>query len=431
MAGGALVAGASALAACSSSSSGDASGRTTTDASVDAVAIVDAAVVDVPEPPWDGQTIQPGCTENGCIRSLSKTGSYVQSLLAGAAAKGETVENGVVIYAISYVSSGSVITGSLLVPDSTPPTAGFGVVVVNQFTTGLAAACAPSQGELAVGVASPGALHGFVTLVPDATSYGPAPYGAYLVGDVAGRAALDAARAAFHTSSVIGVPVARKAVIAGLSQGAHSTMAAAVQFPTYAPELPIRGFIAAEPPSHFASALQASVQAGDVPIPYDAMRLWSWQHFLHLSGGSVFADPYDAEAPTWFETQCVYQGATGAAGTLYGDFPDAASPVLSTEFLGYAQNNAWPGDWKTQNAASEQIPVGLKLPLVIYEGTADTTVLPANTNAYVAEIEEAGVKVDYRVEDGGTHGTTALSSFTVQQVAGGDAIAWIKQQLAD
>lgn len=437
----AVCGGAGGLAACSSSNATSDTTPPVHDAAIADVRledarvadVVEAALIDVPEPPWDGQTIQPGCMEDGCIRSLSviQNGAYSQADLQGVVAPSESVENGIVTYAISYMSDGTLITGTVVVPDSTPPSGGFAVVVMNQFTSGVAPACAPSQGLLAPAVSSPASLHGFVTLVPDATSYGPQPYGAYLVGPVAGRAALDGVRAAFHTSSVIGVPVARKAVIAGLSQGAFSTMAAAVQFPTYAPELEIRGFAAAEPPSHFATALQTSVAANNVAIPYDALRMWSWQHFLNLSGGQIFLAPYDTEAPNWFETQCVYQGSTGGSGTLDSDFPANASTVLSAEFLGYAKNNTWPKDWAAQNAASEQIPMGLKLPVVIYEGTDDTTVLPANTQAYVAELKAAGVNVDYRVEAGGTHGTTALSSFTVDQVADANAIAWIKQQLAN
>jgi acetyl esterase/lipase len=270
-----------------------------------------------------------------------------------------------------------------------------------------------------------------VTIVPDATSFGAEPYGAYLVGKVAGRAALDAARAAFHTTQALGVPIARKAVIAGLSQGAHSTMAAAAQLLQYSPHLEIRGFAAAEPPSHLAPSLQQAVQADRVNIVFDALRLWSWQSFFHLSGGGVFRPPYDTQAPQAFQSDCLYDGASGKPGTLAMQFPNDASTVLSDEFLGYAKNDAWPADWTAQNAASEQVPAGVKQPVVIYEGTADVTVLPANTQAYVDELKASGVAVDYRLEQGGTHGTTALSSFTVTQVAEADAEAWMKQQLAN
>jgi len=423
-----------AATACSSSHSdantpsGDASDAATdaADASADA-----PAYPDVPEPPWSGQTVEPGCTVDGCIHAFTKVTAYSQSTLAAFAAAGNTVENGVTVYSITYVSDGAEITGTVVVPDSPPPPGGYGVVVMNQFTSGAAPACAPSKGLLAIGVASPGALHGFVTIVPDATSYGPQPYGAYMVGKVSGRAALDGARAAFHTTQALGLPVARKAVIAGLSEGAHSTMAAAAQFLQYSPHLEIRGFAAAEPPSHLAAALQRSAQADDVNIVFDALRLWSWKHFLGLSGGAIFRAPYDTEAPQWFESDCEYDGASGSPGMLYTHFPNDVSTVLSDEFLGYAKSDAWPADWAAQNAASEEVPAGVKLPVVIYEGTADTTVLPSDAQAYVAELKAAGVAVDYRLETGGTHGTTALSSFTVQQVAGADAVAWIEQRLAN
>jgi S-formylglutathione hydrolase FrmB len=419
--------------ACSSSPASDNPPPSSDDASADAGdASTDApSYPDVPEPPWSGQTIEPGCTADGCIHAFTMGASYPQSVLSLAVATGNTVENGIVLYGITYVSDGAEITGTVAVPDSPPPAGGYGVVVMNQFTSGVAPACAPSKGELAIGVASAGALHGFVTIVPDATSYGPQPYSAYMVGKVAGRAALDAARAAFHTTQALGVPIARKAVIAGLSEGAHSTMAAAAQFLQYSPHLEIRGFAAAEPPSHMATALQASAQADSVNIVFDALRLWSWQHFLGLSGGGIFRAPYDTEAPQWFENDCEYDGASGSTGMLYTQFPNSVSTVLSDEFLGYAKNDAWPADWAAQNTASEEVPAGIKQPILIYEGTADTTVLPANTQAYVDELKAAGVAVDYRIEQGGTHGTTALSSFTVQQVAGADAVAWIKQQLAN
>jgi S-formylglutathione hydrolase FrmB len=375
-------------------------------------------------------TVEPGCTVDGCIHAFTKGASYAKSLLAAAAAPGNTVDNGITLYTITFVSDGTERTGMVVVPDSPPPAGGYGVVVLNQPTSGIAPACAPSMGGLGVGIASPAALNGFVTIVPDASSYAPQPYGAYLVGTVAGRTALDAARAAFHTTQALGVPVARKAVIAGLSEGGHSTMAAAVQMPRYAPHLEIRGFAAAEPPSHFASALQQSALADNVNILYDALRLWSWQHFFQLSGGGIFRAPYDVQAPQAFENDCLFDGATGADGMLSTAFPNSTSAVLSDEFLGYAEGDSWPADWASQYTASEEIPAGMKLPIVIYEGTADTTVLPANTQAYVDELRAAGIAVDYRVEPGGTHATTALSSFTIQQVAGADAVAWIEEQLA-
>jgi pimeloyl-ACP methyl ester carboxylesterase len=403
----------------------------------------DATPPPVPEPAWSGMTVEPGCTVNGCIHAFAYATAYTQYVAKKYAAPSFNVLNGFAQYTITYVSDGREITGTIFFPDSTPPAGGFSVVVVNQFTSGVGASCAPSVGQLAAGVAGVAALSGYVTLVPDATSYGTAPYGAYLWGKVAGRAALDGARAAFHTSQAFGQAIARKAVIAGLSQGAYSTMAAATEYPSYANELEIRGFAAAEPPSNFRSGANAALTSTTLNVVYDAMRLWSWQGDLMLSGGQIFQPPYDTQIPQWLENDCIYNGADGSSGTLYNMFyepypdggmpttPIPASAIFSSTFLGYAMNDSWPADWAAAYASAQAIPSGLTLPVLIFEGSADTTVLPKDADAYVAQLKAAGVNVDYRQIPNGTHGTTALSSFTVAQLANDQALAWFASTLAN
>lgn len=220
-------------------------------------------------------------------------------------------------------------------------------------------------------------------------------------------------------------------------------MAAATAYPSYANELEIRGFVAAEPPSNLAETMASDFASNASNFVYDAMRLWSWQGTLKLSGGSIFQPPYDTEAPSWFENDCVYDGGTGASGTLYDQFyepgadggtssmPIPASSLFTPTFVDYAQNDAWPADWAAAYAASNTVPSYLSLPVLIFEGTDDTTVPPADVDAYVAQLQAAGVSVDYRKIPGGTHGTTALSSFTVTQVANAQAVAWITSTLAN
>jgi acetyl esterase/lipase len=182
------------------------------------------------------------------------------------------------------------------------------------------------------------------------------------------------------------------------------------------------------------------------------MRLWSWQGLRGLSGGPIFKAPYDVQAPMWFESDCVFNGSDGSDGTLFDAFylpeedgglsateadggqdtaPIATSALISPTFLGYAQNDSWPADWAAEYAASETVPSYLTLPVIIFEGSADAVVLPSDANAYVAQLEAAGVNVTYKQIPGGTHGTTALSSFTVTQVANDQAIAWITSTLAN
>ncbi len=421
------------LPSCSSSSGNsatatDAGTPPPHDAAVEAAA--EAGPPPVAEPPWSGMTVEPGCTANGCIHAFAMDTSFAESFLQGAAKSGNPVTNGVVEYKITYVSDGQEVTGTVFYPDTPPPAGGWDVVVMNQFTSGLAPSCAPSAGLLALAVASIPAFNGYVTLVPDGTSQGKAPYGDYLWGITAGRAALDGARAAFHTTQAIAKPIARKAIIAGQSQGAYSTMAAATQYPTYANELEIKGFAAAEPPSNFLKAFTASVKANTVYIGFDVMRLWSWQGDLGLSGGQIFQPPYDTSAPMGFMTGCFYNGSDGSSGALSTLFPNDASSVLSPAFLGYAMNDTWPTDWVMAYGKSQTVPSYLKLPVLIFEGTADTTVLPADADAYVAALKAAGVNVDYQKIAGGTHETTALTSWTVAQLANTQALSWIASTFA-
>ena len=389
-----------------------------------------AFAADVPEPAWSGTTVEPGCQVNGCILDFQSVTTIPQGLLATSAGPGFTVENGVSSYTIRYYSDGDEITGSVFVPDMPAPEGGFPVVVMNQFTSGIGEPCAPSQGNLGLAVASTTAMHGILTLVPDAPSYGPPPTGAYLVASVSGRAALDGVRAAFHLAPALGLPVARRAVIAGLSQGAHSTMAAAAEMATYAPNLEVRGFAAAEPPSNLRGADNAVLQGNaDVPV-FLPMRMWSWQRFYGLGGEPVFKEPYASQVEGWFQTDCLFMGSNGRSGTLESHFAGAPpSAVVSDVYLEYARTDQWPEGWSKALDASTPMPHGAPRPIVVFQGTADATVPKSQTDAYVAALRAAGTEVDYRVAEGGTHGTTALSSFTVAQVANDDALAWIREHL--
>jgi acetyl esterase/lipase len=111
--------------------------------------------------------------------------------------------------------------------------------------------------------------------------------------------------------------------------------------------------------------------------------------------------------------------------------PIPASAIFSPTFIGYATNDSWPSDWAAAYASSQTIPKGLTLPVLVFEGSADVTVLPKDADTYVAQLKAAGVNVDYRQIPGGTHGTTALSSFTVAQLADDQAIAWFTSTLAN
>jgi acetyl esterase/lipase len=428
-----LGAGLLALAGCSSSSAGAAPVADAGDAAStpDATDASDAmAAADVPEPPWGGTTVEPDCKVNGCVRAFTANGSYAKELLAPFAAADAHVDNGIAIYLIKYWSDGDEITGSVYVPDSPAPAGGFPVVVMNQFTSGVGAPCAPSAGQLGIGTASSTALRGILTIVPDATSYGPDKLGVYLAGPPAGRAALDAARAAFHLGQALGQPVARRAVIAGLSQGGHSTMATAAQLPTYAPQLEIRGFAAVAPPANFRLGANAIFSSGKGFGVYVAMRMYTWQRYYALGGAPLFKEPYASQADAWFSNECVFNGVDGSSGTLAAHWPADPALVMTDTYLAMGKTDSWTPGWRAAYDASQPIPTGVTQPIAIFQGTADTTVPQADTDAYVGQLKAAGVTVDYHLVAGADHGSTALSSFTVAQPGNEDAVTWIRARLA-
>ena len=109
--------------ACSSSPSAGNAGPLGADPSDATAPPVDAAPPPVPEPPWSGQTIEPGCSANGCIHAFAEKSKYTKPLLAVNAAAGNSVANGVVEYLITYVSDGAEIAGSVFVPTRRRPRA--------------------------------------------------------------------------------------------------------------------------------------------------------------------------------------------------------------------------------------------------------------------------------------------------------------------
>ena len=136
------------------------------------------------------------------------------------------------------------------------------------------------------------------------------------------------------------------------------------------------------------------------------MRLWSWQGLLGLSGGAIFLAPYDArDAPMWFARDCASTG-NGSDGTLCNDFyetdadgggrdPNPRRQLIYADVPRVRAERLVAGRLGAEYAASETIPSQLKLPVLIFEGSGDTTVLPADADAYVAKLQAAGVTVDY------------------------------------
>jgi dipeptidyl aminopeptidase/acylaminoacyl peptidase len=133
------------------------------------------------------------------------------------------------------------------------------VVVWAHGTTGIAPGCAPSvlDDPFACVPAFPDLLsEGWAMVAPDYAGLGTAGGHLYLVGEDAGRAVLDAVRAARALPDL--PPLAPDTVVWGHSQGGHAALWAGQLAPTYAPDLVLRGVAAAASASDLSGLVAAS-----------------------------------------------------------------------------------------------------------------------------------------------------------------------------
>jgi acetyl esterase/lipase len=66
------------------------------------------------------------------------------------------------------------------------------------------------------------------------------------------------------------------------------------------------------------------------------------------------------------------------------------------------------------------------VPVVVWQGAADLTVLPSDTRKYVAELRAGGLDVDLREVAGAKHNDCAMGPVTLPQAAGEDFVAWVR-----
>jgi dienelactone hydrolase len=380
-------------------------------------------------------TPEPACTEAGCLRSVEPlaAASASASLLSAIAPAGTVLENGMSAFMVRYVSAnGDEISGTLFVPDVAAPTSGFPAVVLSQPTTGIAPKCAPSGGLLATAIAAHVAAHGFVVLLPDATSFGTPPFAPYLVKDIAGKSTLDGARVLLRIGTAVGAKIRRSVVLAGHSQGAHATLSAAELWRSYAPELPVLGFAVNAPPSAFLEGATSALTNAGAFGYFLAMRLWTWRRTFDTTQPPIFVGAFAQREEATF-SECQNEGANPTAGELPGLVPTTAEGVVNPVYLRMAQAgpNGWAEPWKTWHVENVPKPKTLGVPVVVWQGTADITVLPSETRAYVSALRADGLDVELREVSGAKHNDCAMGPLTLAQAAGDDFLAWVRARFAN
>jgi pimeloyl-ACP methyl ester carboxylesterase len=337
------------------------------------------------------------------------------------------VPSGATVWRILYHSQSIygadiAVSGYVVVPPGRPPAGGFPVISWAHGTTGFNDTCAPSLfNHLAsaggpsfdTGPVSAYLAAGFEIAATDYQGLGtPGPH-PYLLGESEGRGVLDAARAAQH---VPGAYASSTVLIYGHSQGGQSALFAGELAPTYAPDLHVIGVVAAAPATNLSSIVQNSISTSYsqsiLLFTVPALLTWS-ETYNDLPASDAFTSSGATLARSLVDTGCLTQLAAAitsrhiAPQEIFSPGVDSNSVVAS-----HAKLND-PG--RTRTAA----------PVLVVQGTADTTVPAFLTDMYVQNMAcPIGDTIDYLHVNGATHSTVLTE-------AQSPVLAWMLARVAN
>ncbi|MEU1429028.1 lipase family protein [Nocardia sp. NPDC005746] len=318
------------------------------------------------------------------------------------------------------------VTGTLAVPDSTPPPGGWPLISWAHGTTGVADACAPSRDtspdfpahdytSMVRRVQERWVAAGYAVAQTDYQGLGtPGPHG-YLIGTAEQRAVTDMARAARQIDPDIGT----RWVAVGHSQGGQAAVFTDAQAQQWAPDLELLGAVALAPASHQGIGLQASQLATTAGVAGT---------LAPLTGGAVSFLPLIIRgAQTVAEVDPV-RFLTPRAQSMLDEADDRCIGQLrqSDSWGGLTADDVFRRDGDTAaliRVLNENDPTALSFtqPLLVLQGRADTTVPAPGTEAMVVQQRASGQPVQYHAYAGVDHRGVLDASFD-------DALAWVNRR---
>ena len=203
------------------------------------------------------------------------------------------------------------VSGSIFLPDGTPPKTGWPLLLWSHGTVGIADVCAPTwtgyrpvhQKYLREWLSQ-----GYAIVASDYQGLGTAGTHPYLATRPASYSNLDIIRAVQNSE----LPVSDKVVLVGQSQGAAAAFATAGFYPDYAPELSIHGVVATGIPFFTPAALEILMETRpkDKVDPMLGYNFTAMTLIEQLNPDFDFTDYISPEAmPTFrdIETTCYQQ----------------------------------------------------------------------------------------------------------------------------
>lgn len=326
-------------------------------------------------------------------------------------------------YRVLYVSTDTdgrsiPVSGVIYVPQAPAPFGGRNVVAWAHPTTGVAPGCAPSLDHAGLGMPSlattiPGLKQfiaaGDVVAATDYPGLGAAGVHPYLIGVAEGRALIDSVRAA---GGLPGADLSGKYVVWGHSQGGQAALFAGQIAKDYAPALDLVGVAAAAPPTDMTQELTAPFQSASGRL-LAAYTYYTWATTYHVPITTIVA-PQAIPAMDNAVSKCL--GTLGQAISAV-HAASALDPVFRTHPP--QSTPPWPALLMLNSPGHE--PPGA--PLLVLQGSDDTTVQPHYTRDFVATACAKRETVDYQELPGVSHLFVAYKSVPV-------VTAWIKDRFA-
>ena len=303
---------------------------------------------------------------------------------------------------IQYVTtmrdgSPAAAVATVLAP-ANPPETPLPVIAWAHGTVGLMQRCLPSLTTipfLAIPAVQQAVDEQWVVVAPDyqVDAHGIHPF---LIGEGEARSTLDAIRAA-HAMPELNL--APETVIWGHSQGGHAALWATTIAPTYAPDLTVAGTVAIAPAADLLTLLQ--MHGGDATASLI---------------GAFLANDYSTFSPDVVYDDAVRDTAREIGRDLASrcllDPQDA--PVMASLIgdLGGESLLATPTSAALAAKLAANTPLGpFPAPVVIAQGLTDDVVLPAATDAYVADRCAEGIPIEHwRIPDQGHRSIVAPGS---------------------
>jgi alpha-beta hydrolase superfamily lysophospholipase len=264
------------------------------------------------------------------------------------------------------------VSGAIHFPSGPAPAGGRNVIAWAHPTSGVVEPCAPSLMPDNNGMiwGLPDMLaQGYVVVATDYPGLGTPGIHPYLIGISEARAVLDsvrAARALPHTGA------SNRFAVWGHSQGGHAALYTGQLAASYAPELEIAGVAAAAPATYLAELFDAD-SATPTGKELTAMTIYSWSKLYNTPAAALVEPsamgPFETMAHDCIESVPEFQAIT-----------DAEKPLQSVKFLKANPTKTEPWRGIMLRNTPGQAPAGA--PVLIAQGTADTTVRPQITKQF-------------------------------------------------